>query len=135
VSQIIKLTLGIAYCFSSAGAFAASALILPFPSIVLQNNERIVGFEVLIKGHVLGVDGVPQDWAVHISPEGGSRTVVSGIAGHGAAALLSAAELPQIKIAKPGSADGSPVEMSFHVTADFQKTRIIKITQKELRAK
>jgi hypothetical protein len=112
-------------------------VILSFPQMRLAKSERIVGFEInATTGHIIAVDRIPQGWSVSVQAEVSSKSAISGAPGHGAGALFRAAELPEVTI-RVGklSIERSPnfsVEAAFHVTADFEKTRTIRLRQSDL---
>jgi hypothetical protein len=111
----------------SPSLFAEATLILSFSSIALEEGERIVAFELHTSNAVISVDKMPEDWAVHIVPEGATTTVYGGTV-HGAGALFSASELPRLTIRTPTARKEISVEAVVHTTADFRTTRKIKQT-------
>lgn len=123
---------------SSVLAFSpGDEVIVSFPSVKLQQSERIVGFEINVTtGHIIQVDRIPQDWSLDVQAEVSSTSAISGSTRHGAGALFTASELPKvtIRIDKPfgETAPKFSAEAIIYVTADFEKTRTIRLKEADL---
>lgn len=114
-----------------------SDLMVDIRTVPLAEHERIVGIELtVVSGQIVGVERIPDDWGVSVSPEVGSEASLSGNVGHGAGALDSADELPVV-IIRTGACDRSDrhfaVKAAVHVTRDFESSRRIKLRQSDLR--
>ena len=137
---MMALVVAAATMSASAGyAECGSDLIVDVRSVPLAAHERIVGIDMTIAhGSILGVQRIPGDWGIAVTPESGGEASLSGSLAHGAGAVDSAEELPMI-IVRDQSCDGSEpifeVKAAIHVTQDFASSRRIELQQKDLRVR
>jgi len=134
---LINLIVCIGFASSVFALEPGDEITLSFLDAKLQNNERIVGFEINVTtGNIVAVGSIPEDWSLDLQPEISSKTKVSGSSRHGAGALFTTSELPTltIRVKKPvgGSAPKFSVKATILVTAEFEKTHTIELKQTEL---
>lgn len=114
-----------------------SSLVVRISNLPLTSGERLVGVEFkVVGGSVVGVGGIPRDWSVSVEAEVSGVASVSGSPGHGAGALGSADQLPQVTVRRQSCSGQTPAfELSavVHVTTDFESTRRIELNQSGLR--
>ncbi len=118
---------------SAVSAFSpGEEVVLVFPKIQIIKGEHIVAFNLSITtGQVTAISKIPKDWTVCDSAEQSSVTTISGECVHGAGALYSSTELPQVTVIVDKPFDqSSPIfsaRAKITVTTDFENTREIEL--------
>jgi hypothetical protein len=110
-------------------------LVLSFPKVSLQENERIVGLEITIThGSVKAINNIPEDWSVDLKTDPQWQPKVSGAPHHGAGALNDLSEVDSLLVIRPWREKGYELDIVAKVftTIDFEKTRTRSFRMDEL---
>jgi len=118
-------------CKADTGKHGAEAkkneelLVLSFPKVPLNENERIVGLEITIThGSVRAINNIPEDWSIDLKTDPQWQPKVSGGPHHGAGALTDMSQIDSFLIIRPWREKGYELNIVAKVftTIDFEKT-------------
>ena len=110
------------------GTNAKSKLLtFSFPQVPLEQEERIIGFEITItSGSVRSINNIPGGWSVRLDNELSWKPVLSGKIHHGVEALTESRELHSLAVIDTDpSGEAVPpfhVEAKLFTTVNFRST-------------